>query len=166
MLDIANAFDPVDNVSNFFTKTIDSLTSSYIQRFFHRICKNIEGRDIEKVHYLMFCREYALNKCLEDESQAICKSAANSWYEKQKVQGKCVKNFWNRISIANRIESADRKKDVDQAIPYIHLAVVLVLSIGVLFLEYWHAQYCNEVNAKTVSMADYSLLISGLPFGG
>ena len=73
MLDIANAFDPVDNVSNFFAKNLDNLTSSYIQRFFHRICKNIKDKEIEKVRYVMFCREYALNNCLKDRTQAICK---------------------------------------------------------------------------------------------
>jgi len=81
------------------------------------------------------------------------------------VFGKCQKIFWNRISLANRIEDADRKKDIDEAIPIVHLALVIILLMGVIFLEYWHEQYCTDINAKTISSGDYSLLFHGLPHG-
>lgn len=88
-----------------------------------------------------------------------------TWYRSQKVRGNCERVFWNRISLANRIENLDRQRDIDFALNYFHLALVITLLLGSFLLEYWHAKYCTEMNVKSVTVGDYSLLFYGLPYG-
>jgi hypothetical protein len=66
IVDIAQAFDPVDGVSNFFENTIHGLSHNYIQRFFGRICKNSHNADYKHSMYFAFCKKYIENGCIDE----------------------------------------------------------------------------------------------------
>lgn len=163
--DIAEAFNPVSGVSNFFENTIHGLSYNYIQRYFHKICGNSQQADYEHSHYFKFCKEYKSNGCMDYPKQPICVKAATIWYEKERVVGKCYDTFLNSISLSNRIEKDDRQQGFDKAFPLIQFCIIIFLVCGTLAFEYWHEEYSTKLNSDTVTIGDYTLRISGLPHG-
>lgn len=55
---IVKAFDPVNHVSGFFSKSLEKFSRIYVQKFFNRVCKRIHGKDITVFKFSMFCEYY------------------------------------------------------------------------------------------------------------
>jgi hypothetical protein len=91
--------------------------------------------------------------------------ASTEWYEKERVIGKCYDTFLNSISLSNRYEKNDREEGFDKAFPLLNLLVIILLVMGTLAFEYWHEEYSNKLNTNTVTIGDYTLLITNLPHG-
>ena len=162
--EVGDLFDPIDDISTLFNATMSVLTNNYIHRFFFRVCK-VETQDYDDINkdYKQFCQKYLENKCYIRPESAICHQATLVFYETKNVKNHCYMTWANMISLSNRIEKADRVTRVDKMLPLIFTLIFLALVFALTFFFFWHERYSIELNSKTSTIRDFSLLVTDLP---
>lgn len=168
LTEIIGYFDPVEDLSHFFNKTISLLTDNYIKRYFRRMCKlgYSENSTVEvSAKYSKFCELYKNNNCPDDPDQKVCIKASLMWYEDLNVVGVCYKTWANMISLSNRIEKADRVELIDQLFPYFYIAIFCCLVVFTIGFEYWHEVFSRKLDSIQATIGDYTILLDKLPCG-
>lgn len=166
LTEIVDFFDPVDDLSHFFNKTISFLTQNYIKRYFKRICKLGYANQTEiSAKYIKFCELYKKKKCDIDPDQPVCIKASIMWYQELNVVDICYRNWVKLISLSNRIEKADRNEPVDKLMPYFNITVFCCMLIFTFSFQYWHEVFTRRMNLDSSTIGEYSILLDKLPHG-
>lgn len=159
--------DPTRGSSSILSSLVAYMTYSYIQSFFYSVCTADDINTSPGLKdFSKFCKVYDEIGCLGSNSyKRICMISTLSYYEMEMVVNQCSYNPINMVSLSNRVELGSTSTWLDSLLSYIEFFLFLALVGSNIYFSIWHENYCRKLSNQNASMGEFSLLLTGIPYG-
>lgn len=97
----------------------------------------------------------------EKSGSDYCTGLSSKFYQDQKVKNQCSPTMTNIVSFGNRVK--DTNDIFSILIPIGEQLIFVGFFLFSLWVDYWHQNFSDKLTKNNPKLADYSLLLEGLP---